>query len=357
MSVFRITELTGDRRNVRLVDRALPYRPFRLVTKQRVEVEWNGGYDQGTANVMGAMEDPTSMQGMWKDMFIADNVAKPWQLNGTPVLSVEEAVATMEDICRCGQLLQVSWNTQLRHGFMSEFEASWENPNDVAFTMKFDWTSRGQAIVPAVIAGTTVSSAAGAYRGILRQLDAARTPPFPMASRLYRLITEGSAEIAALLDGALNTASAYAGQALQTVGAVQRMVSTSQRVIGLVGDFILELEANVIGAYNSTVALGSLSSTLYLQTVQYLAEFKRVLRLLRRTAINTTTDLFPQIQNQVLAVHNAIEGQHLREVSAKYYRTPNNWQSIMHYNGLNTPELALGQVVLVPKPEVLGSMC
>lgn len=360
MSAFRIQELTGDRRNIRLVDRALPYRPFRLTTKQRAEVDWNGGYDQGTVNVMGAMEEPTTINGMWKDMFIADPQGRPWQLNGSPILTVREAVQLMEDICRSGQLLQVSWDVQLRHGILSEFEASWENENDVAYTMKFDWTSRGQAIVPVVVAGTSVSSAAGSFRAGLRDVQLARVPPFPMAARLLKLINNGADNITSVISGMLDSAQAYSAQALQPFAAVQRMITSSQALIGIIGEFVLQLESNVIGAYNNTVAIGDLPETFRLQAVQYVQEFKRVLRSLRRTAIQTTTDLFPQIQNQVLAIHEAVAGQHLREVSSKFYATPNNWQAIMHYNGLTTPELVLGQIVLVPKPEFVaaaGSMC
>jgi hypothetical protein len=358
VSAFRIQELTGDRRNIRLVDRALPYRPFRLTTVQRCEVDWNGGYDQGTANVMGAQEAPSTLHGMWKDMFISERSANPpFQLNGSAVDNVRDAIDLMEDVCRTGQLLQVSWYTQLRHGILTEFEASWENENDVAYTMKFEWTSRGQAIVPSVISGSTVASASGSLRGDVGRLIGARIPRFPMAARYFNFINDNIEEISRVVEDGLNAAMAYSQQALQPFAAVQRMISTCQRVISLVGEFILQLESNVIGAYNDTVALQNLGATAYLQTVEYIEELKRIARSLRRTAIATTTDLFPQVSNQILAVHYAIAGQHLREVSFKYYRTPNNWQSIMHYNGLVKAELSAGQTIMVPKPEILSGMC
>jgi hypothetical protein len=48
--------------------------------------------------------------------------------------------------------------------------------------------------------------------------------------------------------------------------------------------------------------------------------------------------------------------QDLREVSAKHYGTPDEWQSLMHFNHLDSSRLDAGQVIFVPR-EIPRSDC
>jgi hypothetical protein len=50
-----------------------------------------------------------------------------------------------------------------------------------------------------------------------------------------------------------------------------------------------------------------------------------------------------------MGTYRAREGEDLRDVSTLYYGTPNQWRSLMVYNGLTTTELYAGQYVTIPR--------
>ncbi len=112
VSSFTIRELTGTtQREIRLIGRALPYRPFSLTTQQRVELTWYPGNPEATSTILGASEGPTQLRGYWKSKFLgeAENTSagssKPFTLNGAGVSLAKDAVYFMDLLVQAGQLL------------------------------------------------------------------------------------------------------------------------------------------------------------------------------------------------------------------------------------------------------------
>ena len=63
--------------------------------------------------------------------------------------------------------------------------------------------------------------------------------------------------------------------------------------------------------------------------------------------------LIVSLTARVLAVFQARDGDDLRKVSRIYYGTPDDWQSLMLYNGLDDDELSAGQIIIVPASPAL----
>src|SRR5262245_12238919 len=139
---FTVQELSGDGRTLELTSRALPYRPFTLEGEHRVEVTWYPGNPVGTAQVLGAKETTTSINGWWKDRFLGDvDVSAPAlaSVDGTPITSARQLAETVDDIRRKGQLLEVVWNHLARRGFITSFRQTWHTIKDLEWEIEFTW--------------------------------------------------------------------------------------------------------------------------------------------------------------------------------------------------------------------------
>src|SRR5262245_24990140 len=73
-SSFTIEELSTEdvRKNrvVRLIGRALPYRPITFSGTMRHDITWYPGNPEATIQVLGAAEDPTTINGRWSDRWL-----------------------------------------------------------------------------------------------------------------------------------------------------------------------------------------------------------------------------------------------------------------------------------------------
>lgn len=182
-STFEIKELGGQERSVKLQGWGLPRRPFVLRTTQRMSTVWLPGYAEGTATILGPSEEPTTIDGFWHDRYIGkaseadpaggllgdvkeglqavsgalsggfgptdDAAQSPITVDGESITSCRDASKLFDSICREGQELEVSWDTQVRTGHLKAFEKTWHNAHDLEWTMEFEWTGRGERTPPA----------------------------------------------------------------------------------------------------------------------------------------------------------------------------------------------------------------
>jgi len=364
---FVIKELSGEGRRLQLVGRALPYRPFNLRTSQRVELSWYPGNPQATATVLGAKEEPTTIEGYWKDKFIGSEVTVsdvsggtvqerqlyPITLNDVPVDSVRQAVTILDDIVRQGQLLEVTWDEQTRHGHLTEFDKRWDNSHDLAWSMTFQWISRGEPTVPAVF--TTVTSLSDSV-GTLDRLNADLQEEAKAQSTSIPTSINYQNELGRILS-AINTAVGVAKSAVRNVtlraglpfDAARRICSICTELIGLVGDleeFLLGVPA---GGFNTLIPL---EAQTFQERLSAAANTRTLINLARRlqlAAIDRRSVYLKEIEKDLLAIYQAREGDDLRDVSSLYYNTPFEWRQILLFNDLDSPLLRAGQIVLIPR--------
>lgn len=144
---FVIRELTGQQREIRLRGRALPYRPLEFSGSQRTKLTWYQGNPIATQQVLGPIEDVTTVQGMWKDRFMTGDATNGGMLvNGDPaaIAGAAEAVALMNEVRIGGNAVLVNWGPEVRVGILRNFSAKWDREQDVAWSMEFEWSSRGK---------------------------------------------------------------------------------------------------------------------------------------------------------------------------------------------------------------------
>jgi len=355
-STFTIRELTGQTRTVVMQQRGLPYRPFTLKTKQRVSVSWNPGYSIGTGNVMGATEEPTTITGAWRTKFLGDETAGPCiAVNGTPVLTSREAVTLFDSLCREGQELEVTWDEDTRVGYLEEIESSRLNINDIDYSMTFEWISRGQAATAVVLATTTsVAGTAGTTRGFVDRFAAiAETPPYP--------VTPGfTAKIAAALvafDGATNRIEAVVANAALVTTSPLMVVSaivTQCNVLINTGKALRDvLDSTVASSTNSIANIKDQTYGQTLEALEWTRELRKGSRDILSLAVATRAANVNRIENELLAVYEARQGDDLRSISQTYYRTPFQWQTLAVFNNLSDFTLSPGDIILIPKISAL----
>lgn len=145
-------------RRIILRGRAMPYKGVPWGGTQEHKLTYYPGNPVATLQVLGPRENETEMSGMWKDRFLRDavvvsdisgvggsaavapNVPSIGPVNNEFALA-ENVVKLFHGIRRAGTLLRVQWLSEVRFGIISEFEADYDRPQDVRWTMNLVWTA------------------------------------------------------------------------------------------------------------------------------------------------------------------------------------------------------------------------
>ena len=77
--------------------------------------------------------------------------------------------------------------------------------------------------------------------------------------------------------------------------------------------------------------------------------FNNAVQSVRYNNALTRYSLEQQLQQELSASFVASQNMDLRDISTRYYGTPDNWQQIMQFNGLTSSKLNAGDLVWVPK--------
>lgn len=353
VSPFVIRELTGDKRVIRLTGRALPYRPLRLKTKQRVEIDWYPGVPEGTATILGPSEDPTQITGKWKDKYLGqtDTKTAPFLLNGEAVLTARAAVNLMDSICRLGQLLEVTWLDTTRQGYLEEFEKIWENEHDVEWNANFTWIGRGERFGAATF-GTNnlLGDTKTQLLTQMSRLDTIGTPfRFGLNPGFIDNLRQLRLQIQSAIDSVQSTIQNLTNQVSTTVSATRGVVTVLGGIVTSCSGVVTYLNSQPAGAMNANTDIGSQSFSDKLDAEEFRLELKLWALEMRSIALEQQAALADQIDADVIGRYVARANDDLRHVSTLFYKTPFEWRRIMVFNDLAASELSAGQVVLVPR--------
>jgi len=361
VSAFTIRELSGERRTVRLVDRALPYRPFELETSQRGEITWLPGNPVATITVLGAEEDPTTINGFWKDKYLGQTVdatignAQPTRIfpimvDSQSVNNVLAAVSLMDDIVRQGQLIEVSWHNQTRQGLLQKFRKRFHNSHDVEWEMDFLWSSRGEpTATPVFTTETSISDTTGILTKQNTTLQNNATFQFPVGSDFQEALVSLLQPIDDATSQAADVATQLTRLASTPFDAGRRLIATCTALENETTALVNFLQNSVAGTFNNSAPLQDLTFAERLVAYAYADDMVRAARDIKRTATLRRITLANDMQTQLLAVYTAREGDNLRDVAIQFYQTAFEWRRLLTFNNLDTAELVGGQVVLVPK--------
>ena len=369
-SSFEIRELTGDQRTLTLRGRALPYRPFTLSGKQRNSVEWYPGNPIGVMQVYGAEEEGTTINGMWKDVFLGDpsTIKSPYAtVNGTALTTARDLAELVDDIRRKGQEIVVTWMSFTRFGILDRFTQKWQTGHDVEYDILFTWISQEDITLTNDVPFTSDNAAADLTSvpdEVQDQLDQITAPTQnlvdegittggaingfttafdPQYQPIVDDIDDVISDIQSQSDDLANSIAMVASIATATSDAQRRLAGvlngikinalSCRELLGQVDG----ARMNLGGTFGSVLTDRSSSrqQAVIAANIQVIAAAQEA-KIIRA------------ITSQVLAVFTARGGDSLRTVSNIYYGTPDNWRDLMLYNNFDDEMLVAGQVVIVP---------
>lgn len=349
-SAFTIAELTGPQRALVLTGRGLPYRPYTLKTKQRLEMTWYPGNPVATATVLGAAEEPTTIQGAWKDKFIGAQGSNYVTFAGSPVLNVRDLAEIVDELVRSGRLLEVTWDLTTRHGHLTSFEKSWSTTRDLEWSMTFEWVSRGDAISPVVVViDASLGDSVGTLRELNTDLQAAAEAPFATSPNFQQLLQGYLETFDSYVNELFDTASNLARAALSPLDAVRRAVSTANNLIFTCNDFFAFLKSEASAYYNLSAGIGELLFQDKLIAEIYVRTLLNRARDLRDAAVAQRAVLTKQLRDELIGTYVTRDGEDLRDIADRYYGSPFEWRRIMEFNNLQTSALRRGQTLMIPK--------
>lgn len=364
-SAMVIEQLTGPARVVRLVGRALPFRPFTLKTKQRVEITELPGSPVATGNVFGGGRDRTSCRGKWSTKYLGEQVAiagtsnlsTPMTVDGQRIETVVDAVALFETLVMEGQLVRVTWDAQVREGLLEEFEPGWHNRNDIEWSMSFAWISAGEVLgPPSVTEEASVGDAATIFERRLGGLKSASVASFPTNPDFNEAIAARLTKITGVVGQVSDTVSSLTSQTLRPYDAARRTVALTNTLVAECRAMRDEVEA--VPPRTLLVDVGpveALSLGAVVAALAYTREMQRQARALEREAIIRRAAMAAAIGRDLAGTYTARAGDDLRDVSRKFYGTPFEWRRLLTFNSLGTTALTAGQLVLVPRIVAGGS--
>ena len=279
-----------------------------------------------------------------------------------------------------GQRVRVSWGPVVRYGHIKKFGQKWQNVHDCEWSLSFVWTSRAEsAQASSLPVADGLGSSASAFRRLLDDIRRTLEGPLGIAADLSDSINSKLDMMGALANDMDDLANAYGKAVTSPLQTLNRVDSTLSRFAsiggtltdrlesavpvsflpGLAGRFsrgsgalALEAEARDRAALVAAdrLELAAQASSAYqllqAQTIQQAAA--KAARAARNEAV-LRARMAQERPGDVQAIYAAREGEDLRDVSARFYGTPAQWQDLMLYNGLETPDLTPGQVVLVPR--------
>jgi hypothetical protein len=359
-AVFTIAETTGANRTVVLSARALPYRPYTLEGTQRLEVTWYPGSPEGTGTVLGAGEEPTTINGMWKDLFLSagangggTNLA-PIVVNGTQVSTAKNACKLFDDIRRQGQELEVTWDELTRRGYLKSFRQEWHTLHDVAWTMTFDWISQGEPTTPVALDGGSTSDATAQLDAQTNALNAAAVPPFAVPSGFTDALTTALQLVSNAVDNAANATGVQNTGATAPGDAARRVFASCNDVVNGAQAVVATYDTQpartlVTGGDPAAAPLAQLPFGQIVAAEAYSRAAQSAARTLQRTAAIQRAALARTLQSTLIGVWQASDGDDLRDVAAVFYGSRLQWRQLLLFNELGGTALTRGQLVLVPR--------
>lgn len=374
-STFSLVEEGGV--TLELRERALPYRPLTISGKQRAEFTWYPGNPEATVQMLGPEEGVINLRGFWKDRFIQgtgaarligagqENVASIafgiGDITTFGIATVSDLVRVVDDMRRMGRRITLSWSGLQRVGHITGFVQHWNNVHDCEWEIDFSVLSQNEAVVPtvqqnapnladqAVQALQEAQNVADATNAELAQLQAAA---LTFRTEFLQAVTAFDETTTAAAEAIYNAASSVATYEQAPFDAARRiaasasgLVVAASQTLGTVVDRALA-DCIEFGAWGTqdTAPMGIQIAGNNVQR-----SFNNAVQSVRYNNALTRYSLEQQLQQELVASFIASQNMDLRDVSTRYYGTPDNWQQLMQFNGFASSKLNAGDLVWVPQ--------
>ncbi len=359
-----IRQLEGDRPTVVVLRaRAMPYRGTAWELGQNTKRTVYPGNPVATLQLLGPSEEPTSMNGQWKDRFLSGAILK----DGDPgaVTTALGAVKLFEDLLRQGKRVRVQWASFVRAGLIKKFTATPDRAQDIAWDLEFEWDSRDDEEAPRA---TTEQSAPSGQDLLRRQNeleDVASLAPPSAAQELAGVIAfiDGIRDQVASLVDNLRTVETVVNAPAAILGAIQNGVRSlvaqledfRQRILGprtsarasrqrIKGDY-----TSPTGPGRRGGAASSSSSVQELQFEIWCRSLGSSAGALSFQLQRLLLDVLSRSQPRTARVIVAKQGDTLYSLATRFYGSPDFANFLALTNRLTTAVVPAGYQLRIPE--------
>lgn len=349
-----VTELTGQKRQIVLRGRALPFRGPSFSSTQRVKTTYYTGNPEATQQLFGPTYDNTTFTGIWRDKYLQPQPGTeqaPVAVRGfTQPITAEMLIDCFLDLQRSGSTLEVTWSMYRRIGVLRRAELTPDRTEDQGWSLEFEWSSDGtvapeqtplQGLDPDAIDSAMTSLgdiwAAGAgVADLIQEYDA----------RIFTMISELQGKV----DEVLQQCRVLANAITLPTRVVQGIRSSATSIAELVGQLLTEtIEAPYTVAMTSDGVAGLFTLEAFRRDLAFFGE------TLRMSVDAAASNLEARAQPDPLRVVIMDQSGSLRAIALREYGDADAWQTIADVNGFDSSSVSPGtQVIVPPAPGLTG---
>lgn len=350
---FIIRELTGSKREIRLLDRALPYQGVAFPREQHVVQRWYPGNPSATIQVLGPRVGDVELTGKWKARFLLRGgmvqASGFVSIGPDGAVSAETLVAAFDSIVSSGNQLEVRWGPEVRRGVMTSFVPTYDRPEDIDWTAKFTWSQKGtRQPTRAAIASDMTNDVRAALDAF--DLIAAEQPRGILpneASGIRAAIDEVRASGAAFTEALAQVQA----ESSATLASVQRVQVLSRRAVNA---------GRAIRAGNiADVPYVALLPTDGLREVFAVERWRRDLGASGRNYAATSARAGAAVEERYTPGAQRIvtvgQGETLRMIARRELGSADAWTVIADANNIVGSNVPVGTRLVIPRPSGQGA--
>lgn len=346
---FRIKIIEGpfDGRVIELDGRALPYRGVVYESEQREKTTYYTGNPVATQQILGPIDKPTTINGIWKDIFLGNGGARA-------------LVDIFDGLMRSGFSVEVSWGSNtvssdpafVRLGIIKRFKHTYDRPQDIGWEIEFAFRGRDEASASPFMVISSIREGFDEvkfkFENIRFLLEAFRDSNQAKIFGLPQFITDAIDDTEDALIGVIEFLDATSDAIQGNTDIPGNLIERARTLFDLGVASILNFAA-ALGAFATTDLtvkwISGDKAIEWLDTKMTLFEMAKTMDDAAETAINASTALARQQRPEIVAEVQPIAGTDLRELANTFYGDPELWWVIADYNNLSSskvPELPDG---------------
>ena len=333
---FKIHELEGPRKKVRLVGNQLPHKELAYGGKQRIHKDYYAGYSEPVAQVLGSQESDTVIKGTFKDRNIKENISK-YHGASTELAQLIDSIRLRGNLCR---FVLGEWE---RYGFIEETKFRLEKLSKVHYELSlsiigFNPPKNAKFLGKAKEIPFKINEDLIAMAQEMEYMD--KTPDIPLD--VFELFNQGLN----LVSGALKMLTDFVDGLVNFVQDIQKAV---ERVKGLIKHALGKLREyrNFLESFDPFDTANSLQG-------KY-AGSKNMAKSIQSTTnvtsllVDFRTAFLAFVPTLPLARHYVRKGDTFQSLSVQYYNDAEQWEQIKSHNKIKTLDLTLGAVIEIPR--------
>lgn len=363
---FVIEQQDGKRRRIELDGRGLPYPAgVRWGGEQRLETTWLPGSPDAVVQLFGPKERDLSIEGRWaSDRMVGESPSCVVKVDGRQLPTAVEAAQLLDLVRIEGMLLRVSYETEVRYGFLKAFDYG-PMPEGrtllrIDWQAQFEWASRdGQMAAPAIPNRMGTSLLSNRLAILTQQVESADVRMRGQADALRSRLAEPvatlrkTASASAELAGAwVQRATSAAATARGTIGVTGEVLASHYAIAGAAQSVAYSQVASQqefapvpgrVGGVQSDAGLGP--------TVVVARDARRMLRLARDLAAlgdAVATSTAAALHETEPQIAYATRGEDLRDLAQRVLGSADAWRDVAALNGLSGTEVPPGFPLLMP---------